>query len=73
MVGTILTLVLGSRMAGVSAVLTPVAAGTVLYIVCAGLIPQLNNEHSPWRSMKQLVMIVVGLALMILAKMIDPA
>jgi zinc and cadmium transporter len=67
MVGTVLTLWLGSSIDGFSAILTPVACGTVIYIVCAGLIPQLHEETDRKRSFKQLTMMVVGLGLMILA------
>jgi zinc and cadmium transporter len=73
MVGTVLTLWLGARVQGLSAVLTPLAAGTVIYIVSAGLIPQLHDEHDRKRSLLQLLMITLGLAVMIVAKLIDPS
>lgn len=73
MVGTILTLWIGAEVDGVSALLTPLAAGCVLYIVSVGLIPQIHDEHDRVRSLKQLVMIALGLGVMILAKMIDPS
>ncbi len=71
--GTILTLWLGSAIEGFTEILTPVAAGTVIYIVGLGLLPQIVKEKcSTSRRIKQVAMIMFGLGLMIVASMFHP-
>lgn len=72
MLATVLTLWLGSSIDGLAEVLTPVAAGTTIYIVAAGLIPQLHDERDTRRSLTQLGMILLGLGLMAMASMMHP-
>jgi zinc and cadmium transporter len=71
MLGTVLTLWLGSSVQGLSAYLTPVCAGIVFYITAAGLVPQLQKETNPRRSLVQFVVMLVGIAAMVAVKFLD--
>jgi zinc and cadmium transporter len=72
MSATALTLWCGSEVEGISEYLTPIAAGTVIYIVLFGLIPQLYRESWIRRTPKQLAMVLIGLGVMALATMLHP-
>jgi zinc and cadmium transporter len=65
LIGTALTLWLGSEIEGLSAILTPVGAGTVVYIAACGLIPQLQKETCARKSRMQFFIVLAGLAAML--------
>ena len=68
LVGAGLVLVLGTRVDGLADALLPVTAGAFLYIAGSDLIPELNRNHSypATKAVGQLVMMVLGIALMAL-------
>jgi zinc and cadmium transporter len=69
--GTVLILWLGTSIAWVPGVLTPIAAGMVLFIAAAGLTPQLLKEPGCKRSLAQLALMLVGITAMVLVKFLD--
>jgi zinc and cadmium transporter len=66
--GAILALLIGERVAGFSAALVPVAAGTFLYIAASDLIPELHRERRPWAVLGQVLMVLLGVAVMAVGK-----
>lgn len=64
LIGTILTLWIGSEIPGLDSVLTPVGAGCVLYIATCGLMPQLQKENCVNKSRKQFLIMLAGIAIM---------
>jgi zinc and cadmium transporter len=71
MVGTVLTLWLGTTIKVLPPVLTPIACGVVLYNVASGLIPQLQKEKNPRRSLVQFLLMLLGLGVMLAVKLLD--
>ena len=63
-VGAVLALVLGTRMEGVADILVPMAAGGFIYIAGADLIPELHKEVEWKKSIVQILVIVLGFAVM---------
>jgi zinc and cadmium transporter len=64
--GTVITLMVGSAVESLSHFVLPVAAGGFIYLAGTDLMPELNKQHS-WKSaLVQLLMIVGGLVLMYL-------
>ena len=68
LVGAGLVLTLGRHVEGLADALLPVTAGAFLYIAGSDLIPELNRRHSypATKAVGQLVMMVLGIALMAL-------
>lgn len=68
LVGAGLVLTVGSNVEGLADMLLPVTAGAFLYIAGSDLIPELNRRHSypATKAVGQLVMMVLGIALMAL-------
>ncbi len=64
LMGTVLTLWLGSSVDGLTGILTPIGAGTVVYIAACGLIPQLQKETCPRKSRIQFAIMIAGLLAM---------
>jgi len=64
--GTVITLMAGTRIESISHFVLPVAAGGFIYLAGTDLMPELNKEKSRGKSLIQLVMIVTGLGLMYL-------
>lgn len=62
--GTVLALLLGSRLEALITYAIPLTAGGFLYIAAVDLLPPLHKETRPIRSLLQLVAIVVGVAIM---------
>ncbi len=69
--GTALTLWLGTTIQWLPALLTPIAAGIVIYITAAGLIPKLQQEKCPRRSAVQFAIMVLGILAMIAVKFLE--
>lgn len=63
--GTIIALVIGSRVSGFAEFLIPFTAGGFIYIAGSDLIPELHKESRPSRSFFQLVALVLGMGLML--------
>ncbi len=63
-IGAVLALALGTRIEGLSSVLVPLAAGGFIYIAGVDLIPELHKEVEAKKSLMQVVVIVLGFAVM---------
>jgi len=63
--GTVIVLVFGSAMEGLSLFLVPFAAGNFIYIASTDLIPELHKETSVRKSAIQLVFFVLGVGVML--------
>ena len=62
--GTIVSLLIGSYFENLTNFLLPFAIGSFIYIASSDLIPELHKETNPMKSVIQLVMLVVGIAVM---------
>lgn len=62
--GTVITLLIGSKVESLSHWVLPVAAGGFIYLAGTDLMPELNKDRSSRNSLIQLLMIIAGLALM---------
>lgn len=65
MLGAGLVLVGGSYIENLPNMLAPVAAGAIIYMAAAGLIPQIQRETNMKRSLLQLFAMAVGVGLML--------
>lgn len=65
LVGTILGLLIGSRVEQFSLFLLPITAGGFIYIAGSDLIPELHKETIASKSIMQLVSIIFGILLML--------
>jgi zinc and cadmium transporter len=63
--GALVTLWIGSEFVNVSGYILPFAAGGFIYLAGSDLIPELHREKSIRKNLLQLVVIVIGLALML--------
>jgi zinc and cadmium transporter len=62
--GTVITLMIGTKVESLSHWVLPVAAGGFIYLAGTDLMPELNKDRSSRNSLIQLLMIIAGLALM---------
>jgi zinc and cadmium transporter len=62
--GTIITLTIGTRVESFSQLVLPLAAGGFIYLAGTDLLPELNKDRSRRNSLIQFIMIVAGLTLM---------
>ncbi len=62
--GTILALILGTRLEVLTTLAIPLTAGGFLYIAAVDLLPSLHKETRPFRSLLQLAAIIAGVAIM---------
>ncbi len=69
--GTILVLVLGSRVQALPVYLTPICGGMVLYITMTALIPRMLKETNPARSLIQIAIASVGVIIMVMLKIYE--
>ena len=69
--GTLVALLVGSRVEDFSAVMLPLAAGGFIYIAGSDLVPELNKESDLSKSVIQLIAIAVGVGLMLLVAMLE--
>lgn len=69
--GALLVLVVGHRVAALNAVLLPVAAGNFLYIAAADLVPELQRERNLRASVWQVAWIGLGIGLMLLPALVE--
>ncbi|MBW2972038.1 ZIP family metal transporter [Candidatus Woesearchaeota archaeon] len=63
--GALLTLVIGARFTGITEIMVPFTAGGFIYIAGSDLIPELQKECAPAKSLLQFIAIVLGIALMV--------
>lgn len=64
--GTVISLLVGSRIEHFSVVMLPLAAGGFIYIAGSDLVPELNKEAAPLKSLIQFAAIGAGVGLMLL-------
>ena len=64
MLGAAATLAVGGMAGRVTDALLPVAAGSFLYIAASDLIPELRRERHPAASVRQLGLVLSGIAVM---------
>jgi len=62
--GTALTLFVGSQINGLIIYIAAFTAGGFIYIASADLIPELHKETAPLKSLKQILIILIGVAIM---------
>lgn len=69
--GAFVSLLIGSKIEGFAVSLLPIAAGGFIYIAGADLIPELKHECEFGESLRQLVLIVLGIAIMALLVLVE--
>ncbi len=69
--GTVLILLAGTTMHYFIASLLPLAAGGFVYIAGSDLVPELNKELEPSKSLVQLLAIAIGVGLMLLLTLLE--
>jgi zinc transporter ZupT len=69
--GTIISLLIGSRVENFSALMLPVAAGGFIYIAGSDLVPELNKELRPSKSIIQMLAMATGVGLMLLLDLLE--
>ena len=69
--GTVISLLVGSRVADFSNVMLPLAAGGFIYIAGSDLVPELNKESTLGKSLVQLLAIGLGVGLMLILVMLE--
>ncbi len=63
--GAVLTILIGSKLGGFTEFLVPFTAGGFLYIAGSDLIPELQKECAPSKSLFQLIALVLGVVVML--------
>lgn len=69
--GTVLSVLVGSRVGDFSSVMLPLAAGGFIYIAGSDLVPELNKESTLGKSLVQMVAIGLGVGLMLILDMLE--
>lgn len=69
--GTFMSLLVGSRVAEFSSVMLPLAAGGFIYIAGSDLVPELNKESDLAKSAVQMIAIGIGVGLMLLLTLLE--
>ena len=69
--GTFMSLLVGSRVAEFSSMMLPVAAGGFIYIAGSDLVPELNKESTLGKSLVQMLAIAGGVGLMLILVMLE--
>jgi zinc and cadmium transporter len=69
--GSIISLLIGSHVRSFSVFIVPVAAGGFIYIAGSDLVPELHKEIDPRKSALQLLSIAAGISVMLLLKKLD--
>lgn len=68
LLGTALALVVGSALEGFATVMLPFTAGGFIYIAGSDLLPELQKELAPTKSLVQFVALAAGIGLMLLLR-----
>jgi len=63
--GAVLTVLIGTKVGDLTTILVPFTAGGFIYIAGSDLLPELNKECDPKKSVLQLIGILVGVIVMI--------
>ena len=63
--GTVLALLIGQRVAGFSLLMVPLAAGGFIYIAGSDLIPELHHDQGLANSLKQFLALLLGVGVML--------
>lgn len=61
--GTVLALIIGSKLESFSNAILPIAAGGFIYIAGTDLLPELSHDTTPAASLRQLVAMAAGVAI----------
>ena len=69
--GTLVALLVGSRVEHFSSLMLPLAAGGFIYIAGSDLVPELNKEVALSKSLVQLIAIATGVGLMLLLTLVE--
>ncbi len=69
--GTLIVLLVGSRLEHLSLLMLPLAAGGFIYIAGSDLVPELNKEVELSKSLVQLIAIAIGVGLMLLLTLVE--
>jgi zinc and cadmium transporter len=69
--GTITALLVSSRVENFASVMLPLAAGGFIYIAGSDLVPELNKEVKPSKSIMQILAIGAGVGLMLLLALLE--
>jgi len=69
--GALLTLLVGEKMADFSLAVTAVAAGGFIYIAGSDLIPELQHNVEPKQSFKQFFALLLGISVMLALRILD--
>jgi zinc and cadmium transporter len=69
--GTVVSLLVGSKIEDFSMVMLPLAAGGFIYIAGSDLVPELNKESDLFKSVVQMIAIALGVGLMLLLAVLD--
>ena len=63
--GAVITVLIGTKIGNLTTILVPFTAGGFIYIAGSDLLPELNKECDPRKSVLQLIGILVGVIVMI--------
>lgn len=69
--GTVVALLLSSRVEHLASIMLPLAAGGFIYIAGSDLVPELNKEVTASKSIVQILAIGVGVGLMLLLALLE--
>ncbi|MBI4410476.1 MAG: ZIP family metal transporter [Gemmatimonadetes bacterium] len=69
-VGALISLLIGARVEGYATLLLPVTAGVFLYIAGSNLVPELQRDHDPRRSLGQFLFLALGTLAMTLPRLV---
>jgi len=69
--GTVISLLIGSTVESFSLIMLPLAAGGFIYIAGSDLVPELNKESDLFKSVVQMIAIGLGVGLMLLLAMLE--
>jgi zinc and cadmium transporter len=71
LIGTIISLIIGSYAISLTNFLLPFAIGSFIYIAGSDLIPELHKETKPIKSFVQLFMLLIGIGIMYLFLLLE--
>ena len=69
--GSVVTLLIGPRLQNFSLYMLPVTAGGFIYMAGSDLMPELHKELKAWKSLVQLVLMIVGILLMLVLTFLE--
>ncbi|MGE5216912.1 MAG: ZIP family metal transporter [Chloroflexota bacterium] len=69
--GTVISLLVGSKVGDFASIMLPLAAGGFIYIAGSDLVPELNKESTLGKSLVQMVAIGLGVGLMLILDMLE--